>query len=90
MNKTDLTKGYYYVRFNDGSFSIASFTEKGVSWFRNWVLKNKPDYKKSILNARGMFLEFLKSPGEGEGIFLGVNHQDEAYGLPQDWESWGL
>ncbi len=90
MNKTDLTRGYYYVRFNDGSFSIASFTEEGVKWFRDWVLQNRPDYKKSILNARGMFLEFLKSPGEGKGIFLGVNHQDEALSLPQDWESWGL
>ena len=86
----NLTKGYYRVNFNDGSFSIASFTEEGVQWFKNWVLKNRPDYKIGILNARGMFLEFLKKPGEGNGIYLGINHQDEAYGLPQDWESWEL
>jgi hypothetical protein len=86
----NLTKNYYRVTFKDGSFSIASFTETGVAWFRNWVLQNRPGYKKSLLNARGMFLEFLKNPGEGEGIFLGVNYQDEAYGLPKDWESWGL
>lgn len=91
MNKTtDLTRGYYRVNFGDGSFSIASFTQDGVKWFCNWVLKNKPDYKKGLLNARGMFLEFLKNPGEGKGIFLGVNNQDNAVSLPQDWESWGL
>ena len=86
----NLTKGYYRVNFNDGSFSIASFSKQGVERFKNWVLKNRPDYKSGILNARGMFLEFLKAPGEGDGIYLGINHQDEAYGLPQDWESWGL
>ena len=88
---TDLTKGYYMVRFNDGSFSVAFFEDKGIKQFREWVLKNKPDYKNSILNARGTFLEFLANPGKDvEGIWLGANHQDEAYGLPQDWESWGL
>ena len=90
MNKTDLTRGYYQVHFPDGSFSIASFTQEGIKWFRNWVLKNKPSYKKSMLNARGTFIEFLKNPGEGKGIFLGVNHQNEALSLPQDWEPWGL
>lgn len=87
---TDLTKGYYKVVFNDGSFSIASFSKQGVEWFKNWVLGNVPNYKTSTLNARGWFIEFLKSPGEGDGIHLGINHQDEAYGLPQDWEPWGL
>jgi hypothetical protein len=86
----DLTKGYYRVNFNDGSFSIASFSDEGVAWFRNWVLKNKPDYKSGLLNARGMFLDFLSNPGKGGGIFLGANHQDEAVSIPQDWESWGL
>ena len=89
MNKINLT-GYYRVDFPDGSFSIASFTPEGVDWFRNWVLQNKPQYKNSIKNARGMFLEFLANPGKGNGIFLGANHQDEAISLPQDWESWGL
>jgi hypothetical protein len=53
-------------------------------------LKNKPDYKSGLLNARGMFLDFLSNPGKGGGIFLGANHQDEAVSIPQDWESWGL
>lgn len=89
MNK-NLTKNYYRVTFKDGSFSIVSFTEAGVKKFRDWVLENKPDYKKSILNARGMFLEFLATPQELDGIYFTINHQDEAYGLPQDWEAWGL
>lgn len=89
---TKLTIGYYAVYFNDGSFSIASFSEKGIKNFKDWVLKNRPDYKNSILNARGVFLDFLASPENcvGDGIWLGINHQDEAYGLPRDWESWGL
>ena len=89
MNK-NLTKNYYRVTFKDGSFSVVSFTQEGVKWFRDWILQNRPDYKKSTLNARGMFLEFLKNPGKGNGIFLGANNQDNALGLPQDWMSWGL
>lgn len=89
---TDLTKGYYMVRFNDGSFSVAFFEDEGIKQFREWVLKNKPDYKIGLLNARGAFLEFLASPDNcvGDGIWLGANHQDEAIAIPQDWESWGL